>query len=146
MRRPCVLEEGVAVARFAVGEQRDVAAGHVIAVELVPLAAADVLGEDERRAGDGLEGGAEHAIGEEGELLACASRDLDEMNLAGVGEASGDEHLAFDGVPAEERGGARVAIACGLFGDRGGDGRDVFKHKVVGGLDGRWRDRLGDGG
>ncbi len=93
---------GARIARLAVRQQSDVAAGQIVAIKLEPLAAAHIFAENEiiafrpvvRAAG---------AIRKEGELCARAARHLHHVNLGNIGKARADQHLPFDRIPVEQR-------------------------------------------
>jgi hypothetical protein len=123
------------VARLAVGEQRHVAGGEVVAVVLEKLVAAGVAVEDEVVAGRGPVRGAAGALGEEGELRARAARRLHEVYLIGVAEARADEHLAPGGVPVRERGRAELRVAAHVLGERRRNRGDALDDEVVAGDD-----------
>ena len=119
------------VARLAVGEQRDLAGRAHEAVELVELAAARVLGEDERVAVFGAVRGARHAVREERQLRARRARRLDLVHLRRVAEAGDDEHLAPRRVPGVEGGRTQLRVAAGRRRDLGRDLRDAVGHQVL---------------
>ena len=136
----------------AVRDHGDGAGGDVEAEDLAELVAAAVLLEEQvvgRAAGPAR---AAHAVGEEGELPACAARHLHLVDLGRVAEARGDEHLALHRVPPGEARGAELGVAAHRLGDVGRDLRDPVGHEVVRGPDdgrlrgGRRRGGLGQEG
>ena len=121
-------EAGAEVARFAVGQQRNVARSEIVAVELEPLAAADIFGEDEVIAIRSVVSAGD-AIRKECKLGARSARHFDEVHLWHVGKAGGNEHFAPCRVPILEA--AELAILVSLLSDRRRNGRNVFHHQVV---------------
>src|SRR5436190_657845 len=71
--RPC----GTHVARLSVGEQRDTAIGGVVAVELIGLASAGVLTEDDALPRFGAKAATTHRLGKKSELPAVTARALE---------------------------------------------------------------------
>ena len=125
--------DGAAVLRAAaVGEQRDAAVGHVVAIELRELVAADVLAEHEVAALHRLERGAADRLVEEGQLRARAAGKLDVVNLRGVAEARRDQHLAPRRVPVGEVRGTRLGVAPHLVGERRRDRGNAVDDEVLG--------------
>ena len=60
------------IARFSVGEQRDIAGGDVVAIELIPFAAANIFGENNVVAAIGVKAPSAHRISEKGKLVTLA--------------------------------------------------------------------------
>lgn len=88
-----------------------------------------------------------NGIGKECELASSAAGRLDEVQLRGVREASGDEHLAALRMPVVEAGGAEFEVASHVFAESRRDGRDAFDDEIVGNLCGDHEDGLkGRGG
>ncbi len=130
-----VLEQGTGVTRFAIREQGDLACIDVKAIELVPLASADVLGEDEGVLPCRVVDCFAYRVREECELLACSARRAHQVNFVGIGKARGDQHLSLRGAPAEELGGSRIAVTFGGLGNRRRDRWHVFEDDVIPRLD-----------
>src|SRR6266481_9967708 len=86
------------VARLAIGQQRNAAAGQIVTVKLKPLASADVLGKREVIT-FGAKMAAACAVRKECKLRAVTARHLYQMDLRHVGKARTDEELAFHRVP-----------------------------------------------
>ncbi len=128
--------DGAAVLRAAaVGEQRDAAVGHVVAIELRELVAADVLAEHEVAALDRLERRPGDRLVEEGQLRARTARQLDVMDLRGIPEARRDQHLPSRRVPVGEVRGARLGIPPHVVRERRRDRRNAVDDEVLGGRD-----------
>ena len=136
-----LMESGRVMARKNIGIQyrlislwpinkRNVARSEIVAVELEPLAAADIFGEDEVIAIRSVVSAGD-AIRKECKLGARSARHFDEVHLWHVGKAGGNEHFAPCRVPILEAGGAELAILVSLLSDRRRNRRNVFHHQVV---------------
>src|SRR5208282_4810825 len=77
-----------------------------------------------------MEAAAGNGVGKKGELAARAPGPSDEMELRSVAEAGGDEHLAAQGMPVVQRGGAVFEIAASRGSQRGGNRRDAVHDQV----------------
>src|SRR5262249_18592561 len=116
------------VARLAVCQQSHFAVGHIIAIELEPLAAANVFAENEEAVIFWRELGSRSAVGKECKLRACPAWHFDKVDLWHISKASADQHLAPRGVPAAETGGPELAILVCFLRDHCRDLRNVFHH------------------
>ena len=119
------------VARFSVGNQRDLGVVEVIAIELIEFAAAFVLREDDVFALFGLDAAAQDRLRQKGELLARAARHLDQVKLRHIGKARRDKHLASFRVPAIERRRAKLHVATGVGAELGRNLRHVIENEAV---------------
>src|ERR1019366_8056993 len=104
--------------RLSVRDHRDLARFLIAPEELVPLAAADVLVEDEAVAGARAEPCTARALGVERELRARPSRGFHALDLNDVGEAGADEHLAAHGMPGFEGRAPRLGARRDALGER----------------------------
>ena len=73
-------------------EEGDFAGVGLVTIQLIELAAADVLQEDDELAGLRAERAAGDGLGQERELATITTGHFDVVQLRGIGEARGDEH------------------------------------------------------
>src|SRR5713226_1822314 len=81
------------IAGLPVGEKCAVAGGHVVAKELVPLAAAHILLKDKVVTAIRVERAAINGFRKKRELLPRPTGHFDKVSLVGIREASGNEQL-----------------------------------------------------
>ena len=118
------------VARLTIRQQGNVAAIGVETVQLVEFTAANIFIEDEEVTLCGLVGGRVDRVRIESELGARPARYLYAVNLRGIGESRGDQHLAPSGVPTGEASASEVCITLNCVRQRCGDLRNILRNQI----------------
>src|SRR6266481_7269413 len=92
------------VARLAVRQQRHVARGYVVAIELVPLSTANILRKKYVVAAVRMKPPAADGVREKSQLLPRSARYLHQMKLRGVPKSRRNQHLSLRGMPIRQIG------------------------------------------
>src|SRR5690242_5046085 len=130
--RPVATPHRTRVLRFAVAQQRDIAAREIMAVVLIKLVSPDRFGENEELTTLRIKTRVVDSIRKKGQLSARAAGLFNEVDLIRIGKPGEDQHAFFDGIPVEENGCARFGVTPNLFRDLRGNRRNAIEHEAVG--------------
>jgi hypothetical protein len=127
----CAPFDAAVLGAAPVGQQRDAAVRHVVAVDLAELVSADILEEQEVPPGSRLIGCVADRLVKERQLGPRAARLPDAMDLGRVGKPRGDQDRPFRRMPVRKRRRTGLRIPPDFIRQRRRDRRKPLNHQVL---------------